>query len=107
MITDFNVMVRASRNSRMTSSTRADWLVPAGLIALGIVPAAFGAVRLAELAGGAEITPENARFFAAPLPVVLHILSASVYVILGAFQFSPGIRRSCPRTWCRSWWSLC
>ncbi len=96
MITDFNVMVRASRNSSMTSSTRADWLVPAGLIALGIVPAAFGAVRLAELAGGAEITPENARFFAAPLPVVLHILSASVYVILGAFQFSPGIRRRRP-----------
>ena len=77
----------------MTSSTRADWLVPAALIALSAVPVAAGAVRLVGLAGGAEITPENARFFAAPLPVVLHILSVSVYCVLGAFQFSPGIRR--------------
>ena len=46
--------------------------------------------------GGAEITPANARFFASPLPVVLHILSASVYAILGAFQFAPGFRRRMP-----------
>ena len=80
----------------MASSTKADWLVPAGLMALSVVPVAAGAVRLAELASGAEITPDNARFFAAPLPAVLHILSASVYCVLGAFQFSPGIRRRRP-----------
>ena len=51
--------------------------MPAGLIALSLVPIAAGAMRLAELASGAEITPENARFFAAPLPVVVHILSNS------------------------------
>ncbi|WP_386154586.1 DUF2306 domain-containing protein [Streptosporangium vulgare] len=55
-----------------------------------------GAVRLTELAGGAEITPENARFFAMPLPVVLHILSVGVYSILGAFQFAPRFRRRRP-----------
>ena len=71
-------------------------LVPVGLIALSFLPAAGGAVRLIGLAGGAEITLENARFFAAPLPAVLHILSASVYCILGAFQFSPGIGRRRP-----------
>jgi uncharacterized membrane protein len=80
----------------MTSSARADWLVPAALIALSVVPVAAGAVRLVELAGGAEITPENARFFAAPLPVVLHILGAFVFCVLGALQFSPGIRRRWP-----------
>jgi uncharacterized membrane protein len=58
-----------------------------------MVPALAGTVRLAQLAGGADITPENARFFAAPLPVVLHIPAAIVYSILGAFQFSAGFRR--------------
>jgi uncharacterized membrane protein len=75
------------------NSTKGDWLIPASLIALSMVPAIAGTVRLAQLAGGAEITPENARFFAAPLPVLLHIPAAIVYSILGAFQFSPGVRR--------------
>ena len=74
-------------------SNRSDWLVPAALIVLSLVPAVAGTARLAELSGGGKITPENARFFAAPLPVVLHIPAAIVYSILGAFQFSPGIRR--------------
>ena len=73
--------------------TRSDWLIPVLLIALSVVPAVAGTARLAELAGGADITPENARFFAAPLPVVLHILAVIPYSILGAFQFSPGLRR--------------
>lgn len=74
-------------------SSRADWLIPAGLIALSLVPALAGSARLAQLAVGAEVTPGNARFFAAPVPVVLHILGAVTYSILGAFQFSPGFRR--------------
>ncbi len=73
----------------------AAWLVIA-LLLLSAIPLAFGAVRLTQLAGGAEITPANARFFASPLPVVLHIVSASVYIILGAFQFAPGFRRRRP-----------
>ena len=80
------------RNFLATSAeftVKADLWVTAGLIALSLVPIAAGAMRLAELASGAEITPENARFFAAPLPVVVHILSTSFYLLLGAFQFSP------------------
>jgi uncharacterized membrane protein len=83
------------------NSTRKDWLIPAGLVALSLVPAIAGTVRLTQLAGGAEITPENARFFAAPLPVVLHIPAVIVYSILGAFQFSPGFRRR-NRRWHRA-----
>lgn len=77
----------------MTNSTRADWLVPSALVALSLVPTIAGLVRLIELAGGAAITGENARFFAAPLPVVVHILVVIVYSILGAFQFAPASRR--------------
>ena len=78
------------------TSARGDWLVFAPLIALSAVPVAAGIVRLIGLAGGVEITPENARFFLEPLPVVLHILSVSLFCILGAFQFAPGIRRRRP-----------
>ncbi|ETK36985.1 DUF2306 domain-containing protein [Microbispora sp. ATCC PTA-5024] len=70
--------------------------VPAALIALGAVPVAAGAFRLTQLAGGAAVTPENARFFAVPLPVVLHIVGASLYTVAGAFQFAPGFRRRRP-----------
>ena len=51
-----------------------------------------GALRVTELATGAEVTPANARFFATPAPVVVHIVGATVYCLLGAFQFVPGIR---------------
>jgi uncharacterized membrane protein len=66
---------------------RAAWWVSAGLILLSVIPLAAGAFRLIQLASGAEITPENARFFASPSPVVIHIISAAIYALLGAFQF--------------------
>jgi uncharacterized membrane protein len=81
-------------------SGSAKWVV-AALILLSIIPIAAGAYRLSQLAGGAEITPANARFFAAPLPVVLHIVSVTVYALLGAFQFVPGLRRR-RRSWHRT-----
>lgn len=63
------------------------WWVPAGLLLLSVIPLTFGALRLNELMNGAAITPANARFFASPSPVVIHILSSAVYALLGAFQF--------------------
>jgi uncharacterized membrane protein len=78
-----------------TTSFRA---VPAGLLLLIAVPVTAGAVRLAQLARGAAITPQNARFFAQPLPVVLHIVCASTFCVLGVFQFAPRLRR---RSWHR------
>ncbi|MDL2339637.1 MAG: DUF2306 domain-containing protein [Pseudomonadota bacterium] len=85
----------------MTTSARSEWLVPAGLIALSVIPVVAGSVRLFQLAGGAGITPDNARFFAAPLPVVLHIVSVTVFCVFGAFQFAPGFRRRQP-SWHRA-----
>jgi uncharacterized membrane protein len=76
---------------------KAEWLVPAALIVLSTIPVVAGAARLSELTSGAEITPDNARFFASPLPVVLHILSVSLYSLLGAFQFAPGFRIRRPK----------
>lgn len=81
--------------------SRANWLIPAGLILLSLVPAIAGTVRLSELATNAPINPANARFFATPLPVVLHILTVIPYTIVGAFQFARGLRRR-NRKWHRT-----
>jgi uncharacterized membrane protein len=77
-----------------------DWLIPAGLLFLSIAPLLGGVVRLNELATGA-VTVSNARFFAAPIPIVVHALSSLLYFMLGAFQFSPAVRNNHPR-WHRS-----
>lgn len=84
--------MNANRQTAEGSTTR----LVAALLLLSVIPLAAGVVRLTSLAGGAEITPANARFFASPLPVVAHILSASAYAVLGAFQFAPGFRRRRP-----------
>ena len=74
-------------------SRRPERLIPALLILLSLVPVVGGTARLAELAFGAQVTVANARFFAMPLPVVLHIVSVIPFSILGAFQFAPALRR--------------
>jgi uncharacterized membrane protein len=82
----------------MTTQAKPRWRVPTALIVLSAVPALAGTVRVAQLTGGAQVTEENARFFTAPVPVALHIVGATVYCVLGAFQFVPSLRR---RTWHR------
>lgn len=80
-------------NSNSKKKNKSEWLVPIALILLSMVPVLAGAARMVELTGNAKITPENARFFASPLPVTVHIISITLYAILGAFQFAPGFRR--------------
>lgn len=76
--------------------TKADFKLPALLIALSLIPTLGGVARLANLSGGA-VTPDNARFMAAPTPVILHAISATSYCLLGAFQFSSAFRRHWPK----------
>ncbi|WP_457100339.1 DUF2306 domain-containing protein [Microbacterium sp. P5_E9] len=77
---------------------RPEWLAPAGLIALSLVPILAGAMRVTELASGAAVTAANARFFDSPVPVVIHIIGSSTFLLLGALQFAPSLRR---RRWHR------
>jgi len=79
-------------------SSRWHWLVPTGLVALSLVPVAAGSARLAQLATGVAATPANERFVSTPLPVVLHIVGATIFCLLGALQFSTSLRR---RAWHR------
>jgi hypothetical protein len=74
------------------------WLVPLGLILLTLIPIVSGALRLTQLSGGPLIRPAEARFTDSPVPVILHIVSATVFSVFGAFQFVPALRRG-RRSW--------
>jgi uncharacterized membrane protein len=80
----------------MTTISRTDRLVVVGLLMLSAVPLGAGALRVVELMGNTEITADNARFFAAPIPVVTHIASSMLFCVFGAFQFSRQLHRSRP-----------
>jgi uncharacterized membrane protein len=72
---------------------RAGWPVPAALILLSVIPVTAGALRLVQLSGGPEIMPADDRFPAFPAALVVHVVGATLYAIIGAFQFVPRFRR--------------
>jgi uncharacterized membrane protein YozB (DUF420 family) len=78
---------------RGSSGNRPTWPVPALLILLSVVPVTAGVLRLVQLAGGHSLMPADDRFPAFPIAVVLHILGAAVYALVGVFQFLPRFRR--------------
>jgi uncharacterized membrane protein len=82
-----------SRPAPRRKSSPTQWLAPVGLIVLSLIPVLAGAARLNELMGGPEITANNARFVASPIPVTVHIISVTLYSLLGALQFVPSLRR--------------
>ncbi|MGE3618928.1 MAG: DUF2306 domain-containing protein [Acidimicrobiia bacterium] len=79
--------------SRREAGRHPAWRVPAGLLLLSLIPLLAGAARVGELASSPEVTPDNARFVEDPFPVVAHIVGATVWCVLGAFQFVPSLRR--------------
>lgn len=88
-------MTTTATRGTAPSRVRRDWWIPASLIALTMVPALAGAARLVDLSSGR--TEENARFFDLPVPIIVHILGATTFCVLGAFQFMPSLRRRRPR----------
>jgi uncharacterized membrane protein len=88
----------------MTTSERAGrrggWPVPAALVALSAIPLAAGSLRLVQLAGGPDLRPADDRFTGFPAALVVHILGAAVFALVGAFQFVPRFRCH-HRTWHR------
>jgi len=67
--------------------------VPVPLLALSVVPLTAGVLRLVQLAGGPDVMPADARFTGFPVALVAHILGATGYAVVGAFQFVPRFRR--------------
>ncbi len=67
--------------------------VPAALIILSAVPVAAGTLRLLQLAGGPDLMPADHRFPALPAALIVHVVGAILYVLLGSLQFVPRFRR--------------
>ncbi len=85
----------STRRSSLRDRPRS-WPVPAALIALSAIPLTAGTLRLVQLAGGPAIMPADHRFTGFPVPLVLHILGATVFALGGAFQLVPRFRRRHP-----------
>jgi uncharacterized membrane protein len=83
----------ANRTAQGKGWVLTEILIPAGLIALSLVPSVGGSVRLFQLATGSGAALVPARFFDQPFPVVAHIISVILYSLLGALQFAPRFRR--------------
>ena len=82
---------KSAKGTGITTTVRRAWPLITGLIALGLIPILANAVRRIAMALDASV--------AAPpvgLPVILHLIAATVFVIFGAFQFSARLRRSTP-----------
>jgi uncharacterized membrane protein len=84
---------RPAPQRRPGARDKSSWSVPLALVVLSIIPVIAGLLRLLEVAGGPHLLPTNPRIDTSPAPVVVHVLGAAIYAILGAFQFSARLRR--------------
>lgn len=76
--------------------TKSDFTLPALLLLYSAIPTLGGVIRLMSVAHDTTVTPDNARFLHAPTPVIIHVISATLYCLLGAFQFTAGFRLRWP-----------
>jgi uncharacterized membrane protein len=84
---------RPAPQRRPGARDKSSWPVPVALVVLSLIPVVAGSLRLLEVAGGPQLLPTNFRIDASPAPLVVHVLGAALYAILGAFQFSARLRR--------------
>jgi len=67
---------------------KSGWLAITGLLLLSVLPVLGGVLRLTEVSADLESTV----LLASTVAIVTHIVSMTVYCLLGAFQFSPALR---------------
>lgn len=72
------------------------WPAPVALLTLSVIPLLAGAFRVVQLMGGPELIPADGRFAGFPLPLLVHVVGASLFLVVGAFQFVPRFRRNHP-----------
>ncbi|SFC65085.1 Uncharacterized membrane protein [Nocardioides terrae] len=73
--------------------TRSSWPVPAALLGLSAIPLTAGTLRLIQLGGGPAVLPADDRFTGFPIALVVHIVGAAVFALVGIVQFMPRFRR--------------
>ena len=75
------------------SNRERSWPVPVALVGLSAIPLTAGTLRLVQLAGGPAATPADHRFAGFPLALVLHIVGAMTFALVGILQLVPRFRR--------------
>ncbi len=88
--------VRSEPPSRARSGKGSSWRVPVALIGLVAIPMIGGSLRLLEVLGGPHLLPVNPRIAASPAPLIVHVVGAGLFALVGAFQFSAKLRRRHP-----------
>ncbi len=86
-------MITSNRKTPKLRLGKFEWVVLGIIFVYSFIPVVGGLIRVLELAGGPQIAPENPRASFAPTPIILHILSSSLFCVFGAFQFLPSLRR--------------
>jgi hypothetical protein len=69
------------------------WPLPLSLVLLSLVPVVAGTLRLVQLLGGPAIIHADHRFDSSPAPVVVHVIGALVFALVGILQLVPRFRR--------------
>lgn len=72
---------------------RRNWLVPASLIVLSVVPVVAGIYRIFTLLGDGSVNQDMERYFPFRISITVHVLSTTIFSMLGALQFSSDLRR--------------
>ncbi len=67
--------------------------MPVALATLSMIPLTAGTLRLIQLGGGPAVIPADHRFVSFPLPLIMHIVGATTYALVGILQFVPRFRR--------------
>lgn len=90
------VRTAPAASSRLAPKAKLAWLLPAGLITLGLIPILANALRRVALSTGTGDAAATEGAAPVTLPVLLHIIGATTFVILGALQFSIHLRQRRP-----------
>ncbi|HST46970.1 DUF2306 domain-containing protein [Jatrophihabitans sp.] len=84
------------RPARSRPGARSGWRLAVGLVLLSVIPLTAGTLRLIQLAGGPAVLPDDPRFEAFPVALVMHIVGSAAFALAGALQFVPRFRRRHP-----------
>jgi uncharacterized membrane protein len=86
-------MTTVQRAATADRTSPRSWPVPAALVALSVVPVVAGTLRIIQVAGGPELMPADDRFDRLPVALVVHVVGAITYALVGTLQFAPRFRR--------------
>lgn len=94
------MITATARPAGTRSPARSGSRTALGLGLLSAVPLTAGTLRLVQLAGGPDLIPDDPRFDAMPVALVVHIVGSAVFALVGVGQFLARFRRR-HRTWHR------